>query len=358
MNDNPDANGSSVEGRDGFALTLSPGTGVTFYPNNNFILRRGYLIDCFIQFTDVISPAVTIIVTRCGYSGTSLYLAPKPSNNSFTKNTIDYLNYNSALLTGNLFWNVRNLSSTSNSYSYTTTDLKNQLIVRNPTGTANDIFGFILNPRYLNQIFTVQNPSAFTINIRGQTNIWNLIPTPITIPTHKQAIMSVTSSSPTISNAGSYYNYGVYNATGGTGSGMTVTIIELITTFTLTTGGLTYTDGDYTTMNLTTPSATGLVLYCQVDSETGRIIDVGDIKNYLNGGYHNGDIIQIIGGDGNARIQLNLVNSITGYFINTLGDGAYLSTDVLNISGSGTGSDAQITLGQFISIRLIGKFPL
>ncbi len=359
MNDNPDANVLTIEGRDSFALSISPGSGVTFYPNNTFTLRRGYMLDAFIQFTNIITPAVTIIITRCGYSGPSIYLGPIPFGDyTILNNTVDYLNYNACSLRGNVFWNLNDVSSTSNSYSYTTSDIKNQLMVRNPTAPANDTLGFNISPRYINQIMTIQNPSAFTITLNGQTNIWNLIPSPITIPTNNQVIMSLTVSTPVVSSPGSYYNYGIYNTSGGTGTGLTVTITGVDSTHTLTAGGLTYSDGNVTTTNLTTLSATGLIVAIQVNGGTGAIITVQSIKNFLNGGYQNGDIIQINGGNGAARIQLGLVNTITGYYINTLGDGAYLSTDVLDISGPGTGSGAQITLGSFINARSIGKFLL
>jgi hypothetical protein len=359
MNDNPDANGATVEGRDSFALSINPGTGVTFYPNNTFTIRRGYMLDAFIQFTNIIVPAVTIIITRCAYSGPSIYLAPVPfGNTNVFKNTVDYLNYNACSLKGNLFWNLNDVSSVSNNYSYTTSDIKNQLIVRNPTGVATDTLGFIIDPRYMDQIMTIQNPSAFTITVSGQTNIWNLIPNPITIPTNKQVIFSILANNPGLTNVGSNYNFGVYNTSGGTGSGMTITVTAVDTVTNLITGGLTYVDGISTTTNLTTPGATGLEVYIRVDEGTGQVTNVQRISNYLNGGYQTGDIIQINGGDGNATFQLSDVNSISSYFINTLGDGAYLSTDVLNISGPGTGSGAQITLGSFITVRLIGKFSL
>lgn len=363
MNDNPDGNGGTIESRDSFTLVINPASGVTFYPGNNFILRRGYILEAFIQFNNITTPAVTIVITNCGYSGgPNLYLQPVPfSSESVLRNTVDYLNHTSASLTGNLFWNLNNTTDTSTSYSYTTADVKNQFITRNPTGTASDTFGSSINPVYLNQIMTIQNPSTYTITVSGQTNIWTLIPNPITIPASTQAILSVTINNPTLSSIGSYYSYGSYNTTGGTGSGFTLSINNLYTSFNLTAGGLSYALGDYSTTNLTTPGSTGLVVNVSGINTSGTITGILTITNYLNGGYRNNDVIQINGGDGNARIQLVSVNSVPSVYaitVTSLGNGAYVASDVLNIFGPGTGTGAQITLGSFIVVRTIGKFSL
>jgi hypothetical protein len=233
------------------------------------------------------------------------------------------------------------------------------MVVRNPSGNSNDILSSIIDIKYINQIMTIQNISAFSVTISGQTSIWNLIPNPISLPSGYQATLSMTYVDPGVTNPGSYYNIGVYNTNGGTGSGMTITVDTLLTLNTITVPGTMYVQGSVTTTNLTTPSATGLIIDISgVDLITGAVQDIQNIVNYVNGGYQDGDILQLNGGDGTARIQLTNVNSIDTYFINTLGDGNYLSTDVLNISGPGTGSGAQITLGAFITIMMIGKFPI
>jgi len=359
MNGNPDANGSNVEGRDRFNLTINAGTGVSFYPSTPFNLERGYMLDGYITFTDIISPAVTIIINRCTFSGATIYLVPPPSSTILAlSNTIDYLNYTSMQLKGNLFWNVNDNNVTTNNYSYITSDVKNQLIIRNPTANSSDILSSAINVKYLNQIMTIQNPSSFIITINGQTDIWNLIPGPIVIPSGKQVILSLTTILPNIVNRGSYYNYGIYNTTGGSGSGMTISIFTISTTFSIINAGTNYIAANVTTTNLTTPSATGLIIDIIGTDGTGAILFIQSIINYLDGGYQNGDIIQLNGGNGDATIQLNSVNSIETYYVESIGNGEYLSTDTLTISGPGTGSDAQITLGAFILVRTIGKFLL
>ena len=360
INDNPDANGTTVEGRDSFVLTINPGAGVTFYPTGSFNLRRGYALDAYIRFTNVITPAVTIIINRCTYNGLTLYLMPDPASSTIVfSNVIDYLNYTSMRLTGNMLWNTTDNVVTTQNYSYTLTDLKNQLVIRNPSAIASDTLGSNLSPRYLNQIMTIQNISANSVSISGQTNIWTLTPSTIVIPAGNQAVIGLNYSNPTISNAGSYYNYGTYNTTGGTGSGLIIVVTGLKTTSTLTVPGSGYSTGILTTTNLTTPSATGLVIDCNsVDGMTGAITGYQDIVNYVSGGYQDGDILQLNGGDGTARIQLTLVNSISEFYVSTLGNGNYLSTDVLTVSGPGTGSGAQLTLGSFLSVLTIGNYQI
>jgi hypothetical protein len=358
MNDNPDANGTTVEGRDGFVLTINPGSGVTFFPSDPFQIRRGYTFDATITFTNIITPAVTIIINSCAFSGISTYLAPSTSF-LVLKNSVDYLNYNAMQNTNNILWNVNSSIKSTTNYSYTTNDIKNQITIRNPSGTSTDIFGNSISILYMNQIIIIQNISAFTINITGQTNIWTLTPTSIVIPSGYQTTLSINNSLPTLTNIGSYYNTGNYNTTGGTGSGMIITVSAISTIFTLTNGGSGYSTGNLTTTNLTTQSATGLIVNCNsVDSTTMEILGLQDIVNFLNGGYQDGDIIQINGGDGLARITLNNVNSIIGFNINTLGTGTYVIGDIINISGPGPGSNAQLTLNSFISLQTIGKIHI
>jgi hypothetical protein len=359
MNDNPDANQTTVEGRDRFVLTINPGTGVTFYPSDPFNIRRAYMLDAYIVFTNVVVPAVTIYINRCSYSGPTIYLPPSTTSGlTVFENTVDYINYNSMQLTGNLFWNLNNPLKTATNYSYTTSDIKNQMIIRNPSGAASDTFGSIINPLYMNQMMVIQNPSAFNVVLNGQTSIWGLTPNPITITPGKQSILALGISALNIIIQGSYYNYGIYNTSGGTGSGMTVHVTGLATSFNLTNIGSTYTPGDYTTTNLTTPSATGLVVAVTNVGVTGDIDNIADIVNFLDGGYQNGDIIQINSGDNTGTIQLIFVNRLNSGFIVTLGNGAYLSTDILNISGPGTGANAQIALGSFLTIRSVGLVNL
>lgn len=355
-NNHPDANGTTIEARDNFVLRINPGAGVTFFPSDPFELRRSYMLDAYIRFTNIVTPAVTIIINSCVFAGSSFYLSPT-TELLVLPGVVDYINYNAAYIEDNVIWNLTDNTYVTSNYSYTTADIKNQLIVRNPAGNASDTFGFNISPRYLNQIITIQNISAFLVDISGQTNIWNLIPNPISIPAGYQTTLSTTLETPDLTSAGSNYDIGVYNTSGGTGSGLTVTILVIATTSSLISGGTGYSVGNYTTTNITTPSATGLIVYCG-DISAGIINGYNPIVNYLYGGYQNGDIIQINGGNDGARIQLNLVNCVTSYYINTLGNGAYVSSDVLTISGPGTGSGAQITLGVFINVRTIGLYEI
>jgi hypothetical protein len=359
MNDNPNANQTSIEGRDRFVLTINPGTGVSFYPSGPFNLRRGYMLDAYVLFTNVNIPAVTIIINRCSYSGLALYLAPVASTGFVAlNNSVDYINTSSMQMTGNLLWNLDNTSISTTNYMYTTANVKNQFVTRNPSGIANDTFGASIDIKYINQIMTIQNPSAFNVVLNGQTNIWKLIPSTLIIPSNKQIILSLTNIKPDITNAGAYYNYGFYDTLGGTGVGLTLTVSGIATDFTITNAGTSYVKGNYTTTNLTTSSASGLIISVSDVIGSGAIGTCLNVVNYLNGGYQNGDIVQINGGDNTATLQLSGINHITGYYINSLGSGAYLSTDILNISGPGTGSGAQITLGSFITIRTIGIVSL
>ncbi len=341
---------------DGFILTLIGGTGVTFFPSTPFEIRKGYVLDASIVFTNIITPAVTIIINNCSYSNLSVYSA---STNFFTlNNTVDYNNYSSMVLTGNLIWNLKDINISDITYSYTTEDIKNQLITRNPSANATDTFSNVINPRYLNQIFTIQNISKFSIDLKSQTDIWT-IPT-LTIPASYQTVLSITADTPVISDPGSYYNTGTYNTENrsGTGSGLIITVSLILTSHKLIVSGSGYSIGSYTTTNLTNPLAKGLVVYCTEIGKNGNITFIQDIINFLEGGYSNGDTIKINGGNGNSRIKLISVNYIGRIFVNTLGDGNYLSTDVLNISGPGTGVDAQIILGSFIKIRTIGLYGI
>jgi len=356
MNDNPDSNGSTVEVRDNFVLTLQAGAGVSFYPTGSFNIHRGYALDAYIVFTNVVTPAVTIVITSCTYSGLNLYLAPAQSSPLIIfNNIIDYLNYSAMSLQGNIIWNTTNNVVTSQNYSYTTSDIQNQLIIRNPSGVASDTLGSNINPRFLKQIITIQNISAYTVTINGQTNIWTLSPSPITIAAGYQCTMSLNTTVPTITSVGSYYNIANYGTTGGTGSGMTLTVNGLNTTYTITNGGTGYSTGILQTTNLTTSGATGLEIDCtEVNGTTGAIMTIQNIINYVSGGYQDGDILQINGGDGTARITLGNVNSIGTFYILSLGNGEYVSTDVVTVSGGSTGSGGQITLGSFINVISIG----
>jgi hypothetical protein len=285
----------------------------------------------------------------------TIYFSPSNTSSLLSNDTVAYANYNAAQLKGNLLWNLNDPLKTATNYSYTTADIKNQMIIRNPSAAANDTFGFLIDPKFMNQILIIQNPSAFNVVLNGQTNIWQLTPNPITILPGKQSTLALIMNTPDPLNAGSYYNNGIYNTSGGTGSGMTVYVRGLRTDFTITNTGSGYVDDtNYTTTNLTTPSATGLVVAVTSVGVGGDILSIADIVNFLSGGYQNGDIIQINGGDNTATIQLTFVNQIFSATILTLGNGAYLSTDVLNISGPGPGINAQILLGSFITITSIG----
>lgn len=354
MNDNPESNQTTIEGRDRFVLTIAPGAGVTFYPNEPFDIRRAYMFDAYILFTNVVVPAVTIIINRCAYSGATLYQPPSVSSSvNLFNNIVDYINYNTAQLTGNLFWNLNDPTESTTNYAYTTDDIKNQMVVRNPSGNSNDTFSSIIDIKYMKQIMIIQNPSAFNVVLNGQTDIWNLTPNPITIPPGKQCTLRL-GTTPMPSYLGSYYNLGNYNTTGGTGSGITVKVMALETSFTITNPGTGYAVDNYTTTNLTTPSATGLIVAVTGVDVLGDIVGITAILNYLPGGYQNGDIIQIDGGDNNATIQLGSVNQITSFTLNNLGNGAYVASDILSISGPGPGINALFTLGSFLDVMSIG----
>lgn len=361
MNNIPNVISDSIyQGKDGFTLTVTPGTGVTFYPSAPFVLNREYALSAYIVFTSLYPPAVTIIITSCGPCGANLLCAPTQSMIA-ASNAVAYSNYTALMIQNNLFWNLTDTINTTNNYSYTTTDIQNQISLRNPTANSTDVLGYLISPVALNQIMTIQNLSNFTITVTSQSSIWNLIPSALSIPASNQLTFSIVYNKPALSNQGSYYNIGNYNTTGGTGTGMTVVVTALETTFTITVPGSTYTQesNSYsTTNNLTTPTATGLRILIGGVNSSGGITSISTISNYLENGYQNGDIIQINGGDGTARIQLNLVNSAASFNITSLGNGEYLSTDTISISGPGTGSGAQSTFGTFMTVMSIGKFAL
>jgi len=352
INDNPDSNGTTVEGRDRFSLTVNPGAGVTFFPNGAFNIRRSYAFDAIIRFTNVIVPAVTIIITNCGFASLSFYLsAPTARNN------VSYSNYNSLAQMGNIIWNTSNVINTANNYSYVDADIRNQLIVRNPTGNSADLFGAGISPRELNsQVMTIQNISPHTITINGQTDIWDLVTSSITLPTGNQVVICFKNNPITVVSPGSYYDIGLYNTTGGTGTGLTV-YLSVETTSTIFAAGTGYTTGLYTTTNLTTPGATGLIIYVTTVDLSGEVTSISDITNYVSGGYQNGDILQLNGGDNLGQIQLLNVNEMSPD-VESLGDGNYLSTDIINVSGPGPGVGGQITLGSFLTVMRIGQYAI
>lgn len=354
--------GNYEEIRDGVIVNITPGTGVSFYPNNSFNIRRNYILDTYVVIDDIITPSITIYINRCAYSGLNLYFAPSTPV-SYLSQVVDFSTDNSTQIRGNIFWNSTDNLINSNNYSYTNDDIKNKLVIREPTAISNDIFGPDINPNYLNQIMIIQNPSIYNINITGQTDIWNLVPSTITIPPSTQVKLSLTKNNPTILNGGSYYNYGTYNTSGGLGSGMTITVNKICSLGRLDAPGSGYTQQIYfETTNITNPSVTGLVIAAPVDEDTGGgfIISSFDTVyyNYLDGGYQSGDVIRINGGNNDAIFTLLYVNTIDSFTINTLGDGLYLSTDTIDILGPGTGVGAQIQLGNYINVRTIGKMSL
>lgn len=140
-------------------------------------------------------------------------------------------------------------TDSSLSYDYTTNDVKQQLVTRNPVGNTSDVFGSLIDITLMSQIMIIKNISAFSIDLTSQTDIWEFIPSLITISPSRQIELSLTKVNPSLNSGGSGYQTGSSSTTGGTGTGMTVDITSIETKFNITTPGLGYAVGNVSALS-------------------------------------------------------------------------------------------------------------
>lgn len=348
----------NAEGRDSFIVTLQPGAGVTILPNN-IQIRRTYILDATLIVTSLQPPGVTISVIKCGYddiiptfiSGDSIYQV---------EILFAYSMYGSIRFTNFLLWGIDSSDRVNNNYSYTTEDVRKQMIIRSPSADATDTFGYLMTSRCYNQMFVIKNTSGHIIDLVGGSNLW-IVPL-MTIPGLHQKYLCFTSEDvPPLTTKGNNYTMDIYNTTGGSGSGLVIKVMNIRSYNFIDTGGLGYEQGGtYTTTNLTNPSATGLIVVVVIffGNNDGIVSDTLPILNFLFGGYSVGDVIRINGGNNGATFTLTSVNSIEDYSIETLGSDGYVSGDIVTVSGPGPGTGATIELIPFLTITPISTYQL
>lgn len=342
---------------DGVEIYLVPGSDTELDSMNSIYVGRTYMLDMYILVTDIITPKIKLIVNSCINKDLTLGFN---TTTALSNLPIDFNNSGYSRVRNLFLWNVIDNVQTATNYSYTSADVKNQLVIRNPSANSIDILDHTnIELKYINQIMVIQNISGYTIQITA-SNMWNVYhPGTIEIPSNKQIHLSVAINLyPALITKGSYYTNGIHNTIGGTGTGLTVLIKLLKSKLTIISPGSGYeAGGNYSTINLTNPDATGLFINVMDAGVFGEITMVTDVANLLMGGYQVGDILQIVGGDNNAEIQLASVNEIFSYDIENLGSG-YLPEDIVEVVGDDSGTGCTFEVGKILNLRVIGIMGL
>lgn len=342
---------------DNMQIIIEPGAGVEFVPNIPIIIPRRYSLNAYVIITNVSTPIVKIIVNKCSLITNPLNITnayPEvyslPASHHFT---------GSFRIKENFIFKVNENIISSDDYMYTTNDVKNQIVTRNPSRNSIDLFDHnIIDYKYLIQIMCIQNISDYSITLTA-TDLFSLRPDNIIIPPKKQLHLSITKKYPSLTNNGSYYTCGAYTTLGGSGSGLEIFVKTIKSSAKILDKGTGYFDlGSYTTINLTNPNSTGFLPSVSSTSEFGEIDGIGAIVNYLDGGYTIDDIVQVNGGNNDARIQFVRVNEIVDFQITNMGIGYELG-DIIEIdNGIGNGTMASFVLDGLSSLFSIGIMGL
>ena len=328
------------DGEEGvFNLTLNAGADVTFNPSTAFVIPRNYVLNAYMIITNVNTPAVTIILNSCSNMLTSLF---SPS----------------VKITNNLLFNLNNDINTDADYEYTSEDIRGTLITRNPAANSADKLT-LKGTSYLqnSQIFTVQNISANTIDITADTDLIDII-YPITIPANRSAqiVVEYIGTKSIVDGTGYTLNE-VCTTTGGSGTGLTLSVKGVSTDITIDDAGSGYVAGVVETENLTNPGATGLRIYI-LSVSSGAVSVLFPILAQLPVGYQNGDSIRLLGGNEDAIISLSNVNGVNQITILDYGDGLYQNSDIINIVSGLTGTGASFEPDIEYKVSLIGITPI
>jgi hypothetical protein len=156
-----------------FNILLNPGTGITFNPTGTVYIPQNYVLNSTLLIDNVGTPAITMNINSIG-----------PGSNYVTKYFYDYgFGTSEPYKISNmlLFPMDENSNETVVNYTYTESDIKNSLIVRNPASNSSDIITNLTNVS--SGSFVIQNISTNSITLQ-ETGSWifrittaSLIPT-------------------------------------------------------------------------------------------------------------------------------------------------------------------------------------
>ncbi len=186
--DNVFYNFSAVNKSTSSTLIIASNTGTSIIngSGSSIVLHPNYISSSIVNITSVIPPVVSIIITNIG-PGIG-YLNSNFIPDTFQTNLAYHIT-NTFMIPGNSVI----IENTSSSYIYTESDVATNNIIRNPGGNTNDGLDNLIR----NGVFTIQNKSAFSINISGTNSVgnWTITPSPIIIgPQKVQKILLYTES--------------------------------------------------------------------------------------------------------------------------------------------------------------------
>lgn len=250
-----------------FSITLLPGSGVTFEENTPSILvSRSYILKAklIIKNSTLGSEEVTMLIESLYNSTLSVPLMVPPNlsfpepifgGNTVSSNLVD------VKINDNVLFPINTTSEiTDIDYIYTSEDVKNSIIIRNPASESMDnIAVFYQTNEFYYAHIVIQNISSNTIML------YNGFDTTV------------------VTGGSGYSSSSNVATTGGSGSGLTVNISTssgVITTAEVVDYGSGYISGDVLTITGGTSGTIRLLL-----NAAGSVGTLGNIVSSIPGGY-------------------------------------------------------------------------